>query len=177
MDISFSGQAFVFLAMVMCGVLCGIIFDVFRAVRHARRTASGIVAMQDLLFWLVELAAIYTVAFKLNYAYVRAFEGIALVIGSWIYFMTLSKYALRFLCRAVDMIIKTARFIFAPIAKAFLTFAGFVRKLRAFAGGRLASFAALIKRKVRALWNRICPAKTVDRLKSIFKIRKKLKKT
>ncbi|MBQ8588166.1 MAG: hypothetical protein IJ454_02110 [Clostridia bacterium] len=177
MDISFSEQAFVFVAMVMCGMLCGIIFDVFRAVRHSRKTTSGIVAMQDLLFWLIELAAIYTVAFKLNYAHVRAFEGIALVMGSWMYFMTLSKYSLRFLCRVTDLIVKIVRLVLKPLGKALSAVSGIVNRGIRFVRGKLLSLKDAIKHRTGALRNRICPVKITHKLKSAFRFKKKLKKT
>ncbi len=117
MDISLSGQAFAFFAMVMCGAFCGVIFDVFRALRRLHKTASGVVALQDIIFWLLELFVVYMAAFRLNYAHIRAYEGIALIMGSWIYFMTVSSRILELFCRAMRYILTAVRFILRPVFK------------------------------------------------------------
>ncbi len=176
-DISFSEQAFVFVAMVMCGVLCGIIFDVFRAVRHSRRTTSGVVAMQDLLFWIIELAAIYTVAFKLNYANVRAFEGIALVMGSWMYFMTLSKYSLRILCRVTDFIVKIIKLVLKPLSKLVAAVRCIVRKVSVYICGKLSTLKGKVKSRMAVLWSSFRPVNIIHKSKYAFKRNKKLKKS
>lgn len=119
MDISLSYQAFSFFAMVICGFLCGVLFDLFRALRRHRKSACTVVAFQDILFWILEASLVYFVAFKLNYAHIRAYEGVALVIGSWLYFMTASSYVLRFLCVLVSCAYKAVGAIFVPFKKIF----------------------------------------------------------
>lgn len=117
MDISLSYQAFSFLAMVICGFLCGVLFDLFRALRRHRKSACTVVAFQDILFWILEASLVYFVAFKLNYAHIRAYEIAALIIGSWLYFMTASHYVLGFLTGAVRYIQKSICVIFTPLKK------------------------------------------------------------
>ena len=119
MDISLSYQAFSFFAMVICGFLCGVLFDLFRALRRHRKSACTVVAFQDILFWILEASLVYFVAFKLNYAHIRAYEGVALVIGSWLYFMTASSYVLGFLCALVSCAYKAAGVIYVPFKKTF----------------------------------------------------------
>ena len=122
MNISVSQQVFVFFGMVICGILCGVVFDVFRGLRRYHKSARSIVAMQDLLFWAIELTVVYMVAFSLNYAHVRAFEAVALVIGSWIYFMTMSRYVVRFVSVIISFAVRTA----LVISKPFLAVAGWI---------------------------------------------------
>lgn len=118
MEISVSNQAIVFLGMVLCGVVCGVVFDIFRAIRRCRKSANSVIAAQDLLFWIIELVIVYMAAFRLNYAHVRAYEGIALVIGSVIYFMTLSKYTVRFVCICIAFAVKITLLVLTPVMKA-----------------------------------------------------------
>jgi len=129
-DVSVSAQAYMFLVMVVCGVFCGLIFDLFRSVRRAHRCHSGVVAVQDIVFWLAELALVYTVAFKLNYAKVMAYELVALVIGSWIYFMTVTIYVVRILSGVIVVSINTGRIVFKPFVKLAKVLTGFVLWLK-----------------------------------------------
>ena len=118
MDISVSHQVFIFFAMVICGVACGIVFDLFRGIRYRRKTSSGVVAVQDILFWLSEVVLVYLVAYALNYAGVRAFELVALVIGSSVYFMTVSPYVISAVSRICTVAARLASYLAAPVRKA-----------------------------------------------------------
>lgn len=117
MNVSVSEQAYMFFAMIVCGVFCGLVFDLFRSVRRAHRCHSGVVALQDITFWLAELVLVYWVAFKLNYAKVRLYELVALVIGSWLYFMTVSFYVVKILSEVIGYLIKAGLFIAKPFCK------------------------------------------------------------
>ncbi len=119
MDISLSAQALAFVIMVICGALCGVVFDVFRAMRRMHKTAGGVVALQDICFWLLELILVYMAAFYLNYAHIRAYEAVALVIGSWLYFMTASGYVLGFFVVLIRKITKAFAVMAKPISKLF----------------------------------------------------------
>lgn len=123
-DISVSSQVFEFFAMIILGFACGVVFDVFRGIRRMGRTASGVVAMQDLMFWLLELALVYMVTFYLNYAHVRAFELLALIIGSSIYFMTVSGYVIAFVHKTANAMWK----VFALVSKPFLAVWSFTKQ-------------------------------------------------
>ena len=117
MEISVSNQAYVFLGMVLCGALCSLAFDIFRGIRRIRNPGTGVIVMQDLLLWFTEIVIVYMCAFKLNYAGIRAYELVALFIGSVIYFMTLSTYVIKLVGKIIVFIIKTVNFILFPIKK------------------------------------------------------------
>ena len=120
MEISASNQAFVFLAMVVCGFACGFVFDFFRAIRRFKSSGKRIVATQDILFWLAELVIVYEVLFKLNYARIRLYEAIALVLGSFLYFMTVSHYAISMMCTLVGWSAKLIIAVFLPLYRLVL---------------------------------------------------------
>ncbi len=119
MEISSVNQAYVFLAMVLCGALCTAVFDIFRAIRRYKNSGTGVIAFQDIIFWIIELFIVYMVAFRLNYARVRAYEIIALVIGSGIYFVTLSDYVIKFLVWIIGMCVRVVNFLVSPFVKLF----------------------------------------------------------
>ncbi len=121
MEVSSSNQAYVFLFMVFCGAVCTVVFDVFRAVRRLKSSSGRVVVLQDLVFWAIEIFIVYMVAFKLNYAKVRAYEIMALFIGGGIYFVTASEYVIKYLERAISFIASLFQKISVPIIR-FLRF-------------------------------------------------------
>ena len=116
-EISLSAQVISFFVMVLCGLFCGFLFDIFRALRRFHKSTNGVVALQDVVFWLLELFLVYLVAFRLDYAHIRAYEGIALVIGSWLYFMVLSFRVMGLLKIAIAFFAKTLSFVCTPLVK------------------------------------------------------------
>ena len=119
-EIPLAGQVLVFFVMVLCGGFCGVLFDVFRAFRRLHKSTNGVVALQDVIFWLLELTLVYMVAFKLDYAHIRAYEAIALVMGSWLYFMTLSSVVMPVLVLVISFLFGTVLSFLTPAYRFFL---------------------------------------------------------
>ena len=117
MEISSVNQARVFLWMVVCGAVCTFVFDVFRGIRRYKRLQNSVILFQDLILWLIEICIVYMVAFKLNYARVRAYEIVALVIGSLLYFVVLSDYIVKVVCRITAITEKCVHRIVSPVQK------------------------------------------------------------
>lgn len=118
-----------FFVMLLCGFICGLVFDFFRAVRRLRRSSSGIVAIQDIVFWVMELTLVYAVAFRLNYARIRVYELVALVMGSWLYFMTVSSWIVNLLCRVIDFVYCLLFRFLHPVAALLRRGSSFARKV------------------------------------------------
>lgn len=118
MELSVSHQLFVVICMFLCGCATGIIFDLFRGFRRCVKSGSGIIAAQDLLLWAAELIVVYYTAFKVNNAAIRAYEAIALVCGAALYFVTLSEYTVRAVCKATSFVLKIADALLLPARKA-----------------------------------------------------------
>ena len=130
MEISVSDEAFVFLAMVLCGFVCGFVFDFFRALRRCKQSGRKVIASQDILFWLIELTLVYGVLFELNYAHIRAYEAIALVMGSSLYFMTLSHSVILFIMRIIKFIFCVLKKMLSPIYALFKKISGIFLRLK-----------------------------------------------
>lgn len=117
MKLSVSHQLFVFVCMFFCGWLTGIVFDIFRALRRCVKSGSGVIAAQDLLLWLLELVIVYYTVFKVNNAEVRGYEAVALISGAVVYFIILSEYAVKFISKAIMLLIKIIKFVLKPLKK------------------------------------------------------------
>lgn len=115
MELSVSHQLYVFCCMILCGMLSGIVFDVFRSVRRCIKCTNGIIAVQDLAFWGVELCMVYITAFKVNNAQMRGYEIIALILGTVFYFTAFSQYIIIILCRITNIVKKFVVLILKPI--------------------------------------------------------------
>lgn len=129
MELSVSHQVYVFGCMILCGVLSGIVFDIFRSVRKCTKPRSCIIAAQDLFFWFIELCVVYITVFEVNNAQLRLYEAVALVLGAVFYFMTFSMYVVHFLCRVIMLFKKVLDFIFAPVRRGMEISAFYVKKL------------------------------------------------
>ena len=117
MKLSVSHQLFVFVCMFFCGWLTGIVFDVFRSLRRCVKSGSGVIVLQDLLFWLLELVIVYYTVFKVNNAKVRFYEAVALISGAIVYFIILSEYAVKFISKVIMLLIEATNVVLKPLKK------------------------------------------------------------
>lgn len=129
MELSVSHQLFVFVCMFLCGGATGIIFDIFRALRRCIKSGSGIILAQDLMLWFVELVIVYYTAFKVNNAELRGYEAIALILGAFIYFITLSEHIVRLVCKIIAFLLKIFGFVARPFKGACIMLAKAIKKL------------------------------------------------
>ena len=119
MELSVSHQVYVFAAMILCGALTGVVFDVFRAARRCFHPRSGIIAAQDIALWLAELVLVFVTIFEVNNAAVRFYEVIGLVLGAALYFMTISEYVILFFCKVMRAAVRAFCFAAKPVKKVF----------------------------------------------------------
>lgn len=97
--------------------MSGVIFDIFRAYRKCTGKKSGIVAMQDILFWLFELVLVYATAFKVNNAGIHGYEAIALVLGSVVYFSSVSALVIKLFCVFWRAVIAAVSAVLSPVRR------------------------------------------------------------
>lgn len=117
MEVSVSNQLYVFGVMILCGACAGMIFDVFRASRKTFGAGMLTTSVGDILFWLIISVGLFFVIFTVNSGEIRWFEAIGIVLGSIIYFLTLSRLFTKLLGCILGMILK----IFLSILKIILT--------------------------------------------------------
>lgn len=172
MEVSSSNQAYVFLFMVFCGAVCTLVFDVFRAVRRLKRSSGRVVALQDLVFWAIEIFIVYMVAFKLNYAKVRAYEIIALFIGSGVYFVTASEYVIKHLEKAIRSLVALFKKVYVPTLRVLRIATSPFARFFCFIKGRIKDFIKKTSLKIRQ--KSVCAYKAfLNRLKRLILIKPK----
>lgn len=114
----------VFFASVMCGAVCALIFDMFRAVRRVFGGGAKAVAAQDILLWIILAAVSFFVVYKYNDGQLRLFVFIAILSGAALYLVTLSDF---FLC-VFAAFLKATAFCGAFLVKAASAPFGFMGK-------------------------------------------------
>jgi spore cortex biosynthesis protein YabQ len=92
-----SGQAWLFLSTVLLGAGVGFVYDIFRifrktAPRFARRAAA--VQLEDLFFWLCVTLGVFYFMLVRNFGEIRFFSVIGMLIGTVLYFSTLSRHVI-----------------------------------------------------------------------------------
>ena len=125
MEVSISGQLYVFLAMSVCGVCSGLIFDIFRAIRKTFSGSNLTTSLSDILFWLIISLGMFFALFTISGGEIRWHEIIGVILGSVIYFLTISHL---FVTLLVILIHFTSK-IFLTILKIILTPLVFLYKM------------------------------------------------
>ncbi len=85
-------QIYSLLAFFIAGICIGILFDIFRITRKTFKTPNIITYIEDILFWLITGAILLFTIFTFTTGEIRLYMVIFLVFGSFIYFISISKY-------------------------------------------------------------------------------------
>ena len=91
-------QLWVLGVCVIAGILCGIVYDSFRAYRRCFPQRDVYVALCDVIFWLVSAVIVYLAVYLSNNAELRWHELIGLGIGFVLYILYISPGCIRVLC-------------------------------------------------------------------------------
>lgn len=118
-------ELWVFTSCLLAGVASGIVFDTFRAVRRCIKVSDTVVAIHDMLFWSITCVIVYMAIYFSNGAQLRWFELIALVSGSTLYMLCISRWCIKPLCYAVKFVCRVSGIAVKP----FLLLVKGVKKL------------------------------------------------
>lgn len=78
-------QIFVFSITLYGGIIIGILYDVYRAVKGKRRTKSLITSLWDILFLLFTFFISIWIIFSSNYGDLRVYVFIGFMVGFFLY--------------------------------------------------------------------------------------------
>lgn len=108
-------QAFLFLVFSITGVILGILFDFFRAIRKTFKTSDFLTCIEDVIYWLIAgIIILYNIYF-FNNGEIRIFMIIGIIMGALIYTLTLSSIFIKI----NSFILQKAKFIINFISKIF----------------------------------------------------------
>ncbi len=85
-------QSYIFMAAVYGGLITGIIYDVYRALRRALNAKKFLTAVFDVLFCACALAVTGFVLYTVNYGQIRAYTFLGFALGFFIYIVGVSYF-------------------------------------------------------------------------------------
>lgn len=144
MSLGLNEQLIVFLLMIVYGGIVSIIFDLLRSIYRIFKPSALTVGIADVIFWLFLSILTFFAFFLANNGQLRFFEFLAMILGSIVYFLTLSKPIL-LLFSGIFFCFKK---IFCIFFKFFLTIICFLYKM-------LLRMLMCIVVPILALWRRI----------------------
>ena len=80
----------VFFMCGLCGIACGVLYDMFRIIRRAFELKTVATFFMDTVFWILCALLTAGVLFYANYGRLRWYEGVIAVIGAVSYFLSAS---------------------------------------------------------------------------------------
>ena len=105
-------QLFCLVAFTITGMTIGILFDIFRILRKSFKTADIINYLQDILFWILAGAILLFSIFCFNHGEIRSYIFIGVILGVFLYMITISKFIIK--C-SVPIVITIKKLIYYPI--------------------------------------------------------------
>ncbi len=104
MTLTTTNQAYIFLATVYVGVLLGLIYDIYRAFRMITKPGRLLLAVFDLLFWILAALFSFTMLFKVNGGEIRVYAFIGLALGWGIYTLAVGSIVVKFLVKVYEIV-------------------------------------------------------------------------
>ena len=81
-------------------------FDFFRVLRKKFKTTDIVTYMQDIVFWILTGISMLYCIYTFNSGEIRLYEFIGILIGTTIYFLTISKYFIKINSMVLNILIK-----------------------------------------------------------------------
>ena len=115
MDMEFVSELRVFFLCGVCGIVCGIVYDMIRIVRRIVSPGAVGILLLDVLFWILCAFITFGVLFFVNYGRIRWYEWIGIAMGAGAYFLSASPLVTDGGTVFLMLIIKLVKILISPI--------------------------------------------------------------
>ena len=116
MNALFLEQIYIFFIFIICGVIIGIIFDIFRILRKSFKTPDIITYIEDILFWIITCVLFAYTIFTYNNGEIRLYIFIGALVGILMYILTISRCFIKFCVKIIEIIKKVIKkFVVYPL--------------------------------------------------------------
>ena len=115
-----TNQSILFLRSLEIGILMGILFDLVRIFRKLIKHPNFLVQMEDMLYWIVCGFIGFYMLYVCNYADIRPFVFIGIILGAIFYFMTFSVVFMKIATTVIPYIKEMIRKLIKAIKKYIL---------------------------------------------------------
>ena len=106
-DVQFS----IILYAMLAGILTGAMFDLYRIIRGSN-VNKIVIAIEDILFWILAAMAVFTFILYTNYAFLGAYVYIFMIISLTLYIRFISHICIKFELKLISALGKMFRVIF-----------------------------------------------------------------
>ncbi len=110
-------QLYILISFFLAGLIIGILFDVFRATRKSFKTPNILIYIEDVLFWILTGVIIILTIFLCTDGQIRLYMILVLIMGSFIYFLFVSKYFISINVKLLNLTQSFIQFIILPFKK------------------------------------------------------------
>jgi spore cortex biosynthesis protein yabQ len=104
---------------MLCGIVIGIGFDIFRVLRKSFRTSDMVTYIEDILFGILTGIFLIIMLFIFNNGQLRFFIFVAISLGLLLYLLTISKYFIKINVIILAFIKKLVHMMLYPIQKLY----------------------------------------------------------
>ena len=122
-------QLQLFFIFLINGLLIGLLFDFFRILRKAIKTADFITYIEDVLFWILTGFIILYSIFTYNNGEIRLFMFLAIIVGILIYLTFISKMILSISLSIINVVKKILGTVFHIIKIPFQFLMKWIKKI------------------------------------------------
>lgn len=114
-----NNQIYLFAIYMLCGIVIGIGFDIFRVLRKSFRTSDMVTYIEDILFGILTGIFLIIMLFIFNNGQLRFFILVAIFLGLLLYLLTISKYFIKINVIILAFIKKLVHMMLYPIQKLY----------------------------------------------------------
>lgn len=101
----FTEDLSIFYATIYGGIIIGIIFDLYRAIKSNFKLGKILTNIYDIIFWVISTLIIFTTINAIESFDIRYYHFIALIIGFILYYNTASKFILNILNKIIQSVV------------------------------------------------------------------------
>jgi spore cortex biosynthesis protein YabQ len=109
---SVSSQFNLLIFSLLAGVITGVIFDLYRALRGFEDPNMIITFIEDILFWIFTSIIIFIFLLHTSFAYMRGYVYISIAMGIILYMSFVSKYFIKLQYKIIKNSTRLIRIIF-----------------------------------------------------------------
>lgn len=110
-------EVYIFLWFALSGGICGMIFDLFRAIRRTTNPPDWMVYIEDVLYWLIVAVIMMLTAYFRDSGVIRVYMFLGMLLGSVIYFFIFSKICYKVFLSFCRILSKVIDCIYLPLKK------------------------------------------------------------
>lgn len=138
-----------FLASILCGIILLIVYDVLRIFRRVIKHAWLLVALEDLIFWLLSGIVIFRMMYEMNNGTIRGFAILGMMLGMIVYNKSLSPFFVKGISSLFLLINKGIGKILYYLSKPFRIISRYAKKIVPFPKKYITKVGKVVKRTLK----------------------------